>query len=209
VVLLAIRGNGLAIHVFHHNVGSAIRGGAAIEHLNNAGMVQIGKELSFCKKTAENLFALDTGQQHLDCDFLLIFVNPVRQIDDAHAALSELADDTVMPNLLTRGVWIHFDRIGGRERAAPRGVSEGQQLSNRIRVCLAFRTAQSDEVSLFAFRHFQSVGDDFLDLLPLRRRDVIHANGFFPFLLGARSITVCEKRASMGPFQAVFLRYGA
>ena len=67
-------------------------------------MVQCRERLALVAKTLQDLFGADSRLDHLDGDALaIILVIALPQIDHRHAAMPNLADDTVRANFRSFG----------------------------------------------------------------------------------------------------------
>ena len=111
---------GLAAHELHREDETAILLSEIVE-VNDVGMIELRQGARFFDETRFHLgMGRKFGRQNLERHFLLgqlVFA----EIDDAHAALAELAQDAVSP-----GDRAPDERIGhGRERRAVGGAEAG------------------------------------------------------------------------------------
>ena len=85
-----------AFHVFHHHVRLAYGGCAGVEQLRHIGMSEAGQDLAFEFEARDHGAVQQPGADHLDGDLLLVkIVIAGGQVDAAHSALTELADDSI------------------------------------------------------------------------------------------------------------------
>ena len=95
-LVVAVAVNGLPLDVLHHEVGQPLVGRAAVEQAGDVRVVQGGEYLALISEAAQHLLRVHATLDELDGDALFIgVVGAARQVDRAHAATSELADDPV------------------------------------------------------------------------------------------------------------------
>src|SRR5579864_858730 len=89
-----------AFHVVHYEEGEPFGGAAAIEELDNGGVVQAGESLTLVAETVEELVAIQSRLDDLDGNLFAVFiVGACREIDCGHATLSQSLDQFVGPQL--------------------------------------------------------------------------------------------------------------
>jgi hypothetical protein len=96
----AISGDGLAVHVFHDEVGETVVGRPAIDEPRDVGVIELCENLPFVAKTAENVLGVEPAPDELDRDFLSIFiVGSRREIDCPQTAPADFANNLVSAKL--------------------------------------------------------------------------------------------------------------
>ena len=93
---LAMDVDGFAIDVLHDEVRRAIRGLAPIEQAGDAGVGQVGEELSFVAQSRENVGTRERPADELDRDFRFVLgVIALGEVDRTHATMADLTDQSV------------------------------------------------------------------------------------------------------------------
>ena len=89
--------DGLALHVFHGEVGQAVRRGTAVEQLGDVGVVEGGQDLALGAEAADQLLAVGLRTQQLEGHLLLeLVVRAGGQVYRAHAAASQQVLDPIV-----------------------------------------------------------------------------------------------------------------
>ena len=111
---VAVRGDRLAVHVLHHEVRQLAVGDAAVEELRDVRMAQRREDLPLGEKSPLDLpvveAAADDFDRHAAAELAVVTLG---EVDDAHAAASELAQHLVRSDVADSGL---DDR---RRRATP------------------------------------------------------------------------------------------
>src|SRR5580700_6377286 len=103
-----------ALDIFHYQIGLAEGGGSAIEEARDAGMFELREDLTLSAETLIQIRITPGAGDQFNGDALVIFaVGAVGEIDDAHAAASDLFKDGIGADLLGR----LFGPVGPKSRA--------------------------------------------------------------------------------------------
>jgi hypothetical protein len=90
----AVRQKRIPLHELHYEVRVPLRRRAAIDQAGDVGMFEPGENLALVAEPADREMALVPSADQLDGDALLeLLVGADRQIDGAHAAPSDFADE--------------------------------------------------------------------------------------------------------------------
>ncbi len=96
LVPVAVAVDGLALDELHHDVGGAVAGRAAVQEPGDVRMLEAGEDLALPSEVADRVVAGATDGNDLDGDPLAVLIVGTRgQIDDAHPAVTELAEHAV------------------------------------------------------------------------------------------------------------------
>src|SRR5262249_56681285 len=86
----------LAFDVLHQQIRPAVGGGAAVEQSCDVRVVEAREYLAFVSKPAQDELGVHAALDEFYRDSLFeLIVGAFREIDSSHAALSDLADDSV------------------------------------------------------------------------------------------------------------------
>ena len=86
----------LALDVLHDEVGHALVGAAAVEEPRDVGVVQRGKDLALGAEARQHVLGVHATLDDLERDPLLVLaVGALGEVDGAHPAPAELADQPV------------------------------------------------------------------------------------------------------------------
>ena len=126
--LIAEGGDGLAGHVLHGDERHAVVGGAGLEDPGDVGVAHAREGLAFDREAAAGIAAPKAGPHHLEGNPALDRRALLGEVDDAHAAPAEGAENPVGPD--------HFGppRLGCalalslRRQPAHRGFQESEEL---------------------------------------------------------------------------------
>jgi hypothetical protein len=93
---LAVLGNRLAVNVLHDDVRTAIVSAATVEDCCNVGMREVGENLPFTAKAADDQLRIQALSHEFYGDVLGIFgIAAYCQVDDAHTAAADFAEQFV------------------------------------------------------------------------------------------------------------------
>ena len=93
IAVLIDRGSGDEVH---HEIGTAVRGGAAIQEFGDIGVIEVGQNLPLGIEAFERVVAEDAAADDLDGDHLAVqVVDAHRLVDGAHAAFGDELHDAV------------------------------------------------------------------------------------------------------------------
>ena len=99
--LVAILRDGLAVDELHREVGLAFGRDATVEESGDVRVLEAGEDLALLQEAAEDLVAAHARPDQLERDPLLeLPVGALGEVDRAHPALPERADDAVRPHRL-------------------------------------------------------------------------------------------------------------
>src|SRR5690606_17165319 len=88
-----------AVDVLHDEIGRAFRRGTAVQETRDVGMIEVGEDLAFAEQPLFRLGIDEPVANELDGDLLAeALVRPFRQVNDAHPAAPEDADDAIGPD---------------------------------------------------------------------------------------------------------------
>ena len=171
---LAVRVDRRSVDVLHDEVGKSFLGGAAVEQTGDVGMVQLRQDLALLPEPAHHGAGVRVAPHQLDGDALaVLLVVPLGQVDGAHAAPPDLAQDPVGTDARAGPrLGPALGRRAKQGRAAGglqelvglgRGGEERLHLGAQLGVARAGRV--NERAPLFR-RPIQSRADDPLDLLP-------------------------------------------
>jgi len=96
--LVAVIGDGHARNVLHHKVGLPVRRCSGVKNLRDRRMVHQRERLAFILKPHQRRAVEHPSLDELQSDSPLHRRRLLRQPNLSHAALSELADQTVWPD---------------------------------------------------------------------------------------------------------------
>ena len=101
VFLVAIPGDGTALHVLHHEIGQSAVRGAAVEQARDVGVLESGEDLPFGPEPAQDLLGVHAGLEDFERDPLLeLPVDTDGEIDDTHPAVAEALQHLVRTEAL-------------------------------------------------------------------------------------------------------------
>jgi hypothetical protein len=101
-VLVAEARERSAVHVLHHEVRPALFGGARVQHARDARMAHERERLPLRLEARADLLAVQAELDHLQGDLAAEGLLLLRQVDDAHAALTQGAHDAERPDRASR-----------------------------------------------------------------------------------------------------------
>src|SRR5580700_4803203 len=170
-----------AFDQFHHEVGCAIVGRAAIEQPGDIGMLETRHDLALVPKTADDNTGMITGAHDLDGHFLaILIVGAAGAIDFPHASRAQLREDSVRTYLaadpsafaLPQNCRCGCGNRGAVEEFRIRRLLVGNQALD-LPAKRNIAGAASLQISLPLARiDLKNRGENRLDLLPSLRRHV-------------------------------------
>jgi hypothetical protein len=141
-VLVAVTIETDSVDVFHRQVRHTVFARTPIEQAGDVGVIQVGQDLPFGPEPARQGAGGHQAVDELDRDLLLeLLVSALCQVDGAHAATTQCAQDTVTPDQAPRR---HVFDFGPRacdcaiHARVERGTSlrrAGQQAENLVLQC--------------------------------------------------------------------------
>src|SRR3546814_5063061 len=106
----------LALDVSQDEVGAAVGEAAAVEQVGDAGVLELGEDAALVAEARQQV-AADAMAHHLDRHVLLeLAVVALAEVNRAHAAAADLADDTVGADLFR----LRNIRLAQRDRKSTR-----------------------------------------------------------------------------------------
>src|SRR5207248_3651126 len=101
IVRIAILIDRHAFDVLHDKIRQSIFGHAAVEQARDVRVIEAGQDLSFVAEMAQHRIGVHAPLDQLDRDTLLILlIRALGQINRAHPATAEFAQDAVWPDQL-------------------------------------------------------------------------------------------------------------
>ena len=141
--------------VFHDDVRRAGCRGSGIEQVRDVRMIQRGEDAALCMKALHDLGMDQVARHYLDRDqFLEALIVARGEVDDAHAAAAQLAEDAIGAE--SRGRRIGSGEAPGRIQHHSRGLGRVQHGMLEKRACLIVR--QDQRFELGAKRRVSSAG---------------------------------------------------
>jgi hypothetical protein len=119
---VAVGGDRIAFDVLHDEVGAALGGSAGIENARDVGVVHARQGLPLIVEAGEDRPRIEPGLDDLEGDLAVDGLELFGEIDRAHAAFSEDAEDGVRPEAVEGQVVGH---AGGSERLRRRPLERG------------------------------------------------------------------------------------
>jgi hypothetical protein len=120
---VACDGDGKTIQVLHYEVGTALGGCARIVQSGDIRVLHERQSLAFGFETPQDRSAFQTRLQHLQSHFAVHRIRLYREVDDAHAAFTDLANDFVIAECVA-GLYVsigrrcHLEQTGWTKRVA-------------------------------------------------------------------------------------------
>ena len=97
---VAVGGDGHSIHVLHDEEGELPIGDTTVEELRDVRVIQRREDLSFGDEAPVELVGVGAASQQLDRDpASILAIGAFSQVDDAHSAAPELAQQTIGADL--------------------------------------------------------------------------------------------------------------
>ena len=118
--------------MLHHEVGQAVLRGAAVDQPGDIRVIQLRQDLALLPEAAHYGRRVPVASDQLDGDPLsVLLVVPLGQVDGAHAAVADLAQDPVgadaaTPHRLGPGLRQREGPHAGLQKLVRRGVGSEQ-----------------------------------------------------------------------------------
>ena len=148
-VRVAVGGDRLTVDVLHHEVRQLAVGHAAVEELRDVRMAQRREDLPLGDESPLDLpvveAAADDFDRHPAAELPVV---TLREVDDAHAAASELAQDLVRPDVAGRVGIVEWS-IAGEQRCRERGQRTLERAGGTV-VCREQFAHRGEEIAVTA-----------------------------------------------------------
>ena len=96
-----------SVDILHDEIGDVFGGGAAVEEAGDVGMLKSGEDLAFATEAFEDELGIEAGLDEFDGNLgFVLFVGAGGEIDGAHAATTEFADEGVGSDAASFDRWI-------------------------------------------------------------------------------------------------------
>ena len=118
----AVAINRIAFHQLHRKPRGAVGGESAVYQPRNLRMVERGEDLPLALEALQDLLGVHPAADELECDLLREgAVHPFGEVDGAHAAVAEFANNAPGANALALG----GRGVGGGVRSGAGGIAHG------------------------------------------------------------------------------------
>jgi len=85
-----------SVDILHDEIRDVFRGGATVEETGDVGMLEAGEDLAFATEKFEDELGIEAELDEVDGNLgFVLFVGAGAEIDSAHVATTEFADEGV------------------------------------------------------------------------------------------------------------------
>ncbi len=168
LLAVAVVGDGLALHVVHHEERLAIGRGAGVEHLGNGRMIHHRQRLPFRTEALQNRIVVDSDADQLERDLASHRRGLLREPDLAHSAFAQLPHQPVGTDHPAGGGRAGAGRIEPRRGGEPVGrVVGGEERLDFEPQEFVFATGVAQKGIPIAGIAFERCCEDVLSAAPL------------------------------------------